>query len=40
MIGTSYRGPVRRSVFYCVRGTQRAPDRVGARTSRVRGGRL
>ncbi|CAI9532547.1 unnamed protein product [Staurois parvus] len=29
MIGTSYRGPVRRSVFHCVQG---------ARTSRVRGG--
>ncbi|CAI9549254.1 unnamed protein product, partial [Staurois parvus] len=27
MIGTSYRGPVRRSVFHCVRRTQRAPDR-------------
>ncbi|CAI9555192.1 unnamed protein product, partial [Staurois parvus] len=26
MIGTSYRGPVRRSVFHCVRRTQRAPD--------------
>ncbi|CAI9624341.1 unnamed protein product [Staurois parvus] len=40
MIGTSYRGPVRRSVFHCVRRTQRAPDRgaarsQGARTSRV-----
>ncbi|CAI9608864.1 unnamed protein product [Staurois parvus] len=40
MIGTSYRGPVRRSVFHCVRRTQRAPDRgaaarsQGARTSR------
>ncbi|CAI9552734.1 unnamed protein product [Staurois parvus] len=44
MIGTSYRGPVRRSVFHCVRRTQRAPDRgaarsQGARTSTVRGGR-
>ncbi|CAI9595870.1 unnamed protein product [Staurois parvus] len=42
MIGTSYRGPVRRSVFHCVRRTQRAPDRgaarsQGVRTSRVRG---
>ncbi|CAI9587420.1 unnamed protein product [Staurois parvus] len=40
MIGTSYRGPVRRSVFHCVRRTQRAPDRgaarsQGARTSRA-----
>ncbi|CAI9544531.1 unnamed protein product [Staurois parvus] len=39
MIGTSYRGPVRRSVFHCVRRTQRAPDHgaarsQGARTSR------
>ncbi|CAI9577585.1 unnamed protein product, partial [Staurois parvus] len=39
MIGTSYRGPVRRLVFHCVRRTQRAPDRgaarsQGARTSR------
>ncbi|CAI9536951.1 unnamed protein product [Staurois parvus] len=39
MIGTSYRGPVRRSVFHCVRRTQRALDRgaarsQGARTSR------
>ncbi|CAI9532305.1 unnamed protein product, partial [Staurois parvus] len=25
MIGTSHRGPVRRSVFHCVRRTQRAP---------------
>ncbi|CAI9614327.1 unnamed protein product, partial [Staurois parvus] len=25
MIGTSYRGPVRRSVFHCVQRTQRAP---------------
>ncbi|CAI9591003.1 unnamed protein product [Staurois parvus] len=45
MIGTSYRRPVRRSVFHCVRRTQRAPDRgaarsQGARTSRLRGGRL
>ncbi|CAI9594687.1 unnamed protein product, partial [Staurois parvus] len=28
MIGTSYRGPVRRSVFHCVWGTQRAPNAV------------
>ncbi|CAI9607834.1 unnamed protein product [Staurois parvus] len=40
MIGTSYRGPVRRSVFHCVRRTQRASDRgaarsQGARTSRA-----
>ncbi|CAI9537511.1 unnamed protein product [Staurois parvus] len=39
------RGPVRRSVFHCVRRTQRAPIRgaassQGARTSRVRGGCL
>ncbi|CAI9577425.1 unnamed protein product [Staurois parvus] len=27
MIGTSRRGPVRRSVFHCVWRTQRAPDR-------------
>ncbi|CAI9597639.1 unnamed protein product, partial [Staurois parvus] len=45
MIGTSYRGPVRRSVFHCVRRTQRALDRGavrsrGARTSRVLGGHL
>ncbi|CAI9580811.1 unnamed protein product, partial [Staurois parvus] len=44
MIGTLYRGPVRRSVFHCVRRTQRAPDRgavhsQGAHTSTVRGGR-
>ncbi|CAI9561871.1 unnamed protein product, partial [Staurois parvus] len=26
MIGTSYRGPVRRSVFHCVRRTQLARD--------------
>ncbi|CAI9613798.1 unnamed protein product [Staurois parvus] len=26
MIGTSHRGPVRRSVFHCVQRTQRAPD--------------
>ncbi|CAI9582627.1 unnamed protein product, partial [Staurois parvus] len=43
MIGTSYKGPVRRSVFHCVQRTQRAPDRGAApspeaRTSRVRGG--
>ncbi|CAI9570040.1 unnamed protein product [Staurois parvus] len=40
MIGTSYRGPVRQSVFHCVRRTQRVPDcgaarSQGARTSRV-----
>ncbi|CAI9532753.1 unnamed protein product, partial [Staurois parvus] len=29
MIGTSHRGPVRRSVFHCVLRTQWAPDRVG-----------
>ncbi|CAI9615150.1 unnamed protein product, partial [Staurois parvus] len=45
MIGTSHRGPVRRSVFHCVRKTQRAPDRGAARsqgacTSRGQGGRL
>ncbi|CAI9605941.1 unnamed protein product [Staurois parvus] len=45
MIGTLYRGPVRRSVFHCVRRTQRAPDRGAAcsqeaRTSRVWGGHL
>ncbi|CAI9564299.1 unnamed protein product [Staurois parvus] len=39
MIGTSYRGPVRRSVFHCVQRTQRAPDHgavhsQGARTAR------
>ncbi|CAI9597438.1 unnamed protein product, partial [Staurois parvus] len=39
MIRTSHRGPVQRSVFHCVRRTQRAPDRSaacsrGARTSR------
>ncbi|CAI9562779.1 unnamed protein product [Staurois parvus] len=28
MIGTSHRGPVRRSAFHCVRRTQRARDRV------------
>ncbi|CAI9553057.1 unnamed protein product, partial [Staurois parvus] len=32
MIGTSYRGPVRRSVFHCVRRTQRAPDRGAVRS--------
>ncbi|CAI9624308.1 unnamed protein product [Staurois parvus] len=32
MIGTSYRGPVRRSVLHCVRRTQRAPDRGAARS--------
>ncbi|CAI9575648.1 unnamed protein product, partial [Staurois parvus] len=42
MIGTSYRGPVRRSVFHCVRRTQQAPDRgaalsQGARTSSIAG---
>ncbi|CAI9620889.1 unnamed protein product [Staurois parvus] len=42
MIGTSYRGPVRRSVFHCVRRTQRALDRgavrsQGARTARKGG---
>ncbi|CAI9613544.1 unnamed protein product [Staurois parvus] len=41
MIRTSYRGPVRLSVFHCVRRTQRAPDRgaarsQGARTSKVK----
>ncbi|CAI9623843.1 unnamed protein product, partial [Staurois parvus] len=45
MIGTSHKGPVQRSVFRCVWRTQRAPDcgaarSRGARTSRVRGGRL
>ncbi|CAI9591436.1 unnamed protein product [Staurois parvus] len=45
MIGTSQRGPVRRSVLHCVRRTQRTPDRgaarsQGARTSRGQGGRL
>ncbi|CAI9616138.1 unnamed protein product, partial [Staurois parvus] len=35
MIKTSYRGPVRRSLFHCVWRTQRAPDR-GARSQRVR----
>ncbi|CAI9558486.1 unnamed protein product, partial [Staurois parvus] len=30
MIRTSHRGPVRRSVFHCVRRTQRAPDRGAA----------
>ncbi|CAI9617041.1 unnamed protein product [Staurois parvus] len=45
MIRTSYRGPVRRSVFHCVQRIQRAPDHgavhsQGAYTSRVRGGRL
>ncbi|CAI9533607.1 unnamed protein product, partial [Staurois parvus] len=45
MIGTSHRGPVRRSVFHCVRRTQRAPDRgadraQGVCTSRGWGGRL
>ncbi|CAI9605242.1 unnamed protein product, partial [Staurois parvus] len=30
MTGTSYRGPVRRSVFHCVQRTQRAPDRGAA----------
>ncbi|CAI9563596.1 unnamed protein product, partial [Staurois parvus] len=39
MIGTSHRGPVRRSVFHCVLRTQRAPDHgaalsQGARTCR------
>ncbi|CAI9550882.1 unnamed protein product [Staurois parvus] len=39
MIGTLYRGPVRRSVFHCVQRTQRALDRgaarfQGARTAR------
>ncbi|CAI9549396.1 unnamed protein product [Staurois parvus] len=36
MIGTSYRGPVRRSVFHCVWRTQRAPDRSGARSQGAR----
>ncbi|CAI9536734.1 unnamed protein product [Staurois parvus] len=45
MIGSSHRGPVRRSVFYCDRRTQRAPDRGaaqfrGARTARKGGCRL
>ncbi|CAI9606952.1 unnamed protein product [Staurois parvus] len=45
MIGTSYRGPVHRSVFHCVWRKQQAPDRgavrsQGARTSRGRGGSL
>ncbi|CAI9596397.1 unnamed protein product [Staurois parvus] len=45
MIGTSHRGPVRRSVFHGVWRTQQAPDRgaacsQGARTSRGRGGHL
>ncbi|CAI9590552.1 unnamed protein product, partial [Staurois parvus] len=39
MIRTSYRSPVRQSVFHCVRRTKRAPDRgaahsQGARTAR------
>ncbi|CAI9615688.1 unnamed protein product [Staurois parvus] len=32
MIGTSYRGPIRRSVFHCARRTQRAPDRGATRS--------
>ncbi|CAI9612007.1 unnamed protein product [Staurois parvus] len=45
MIGTLYRGPVRGSVFHCVRRTQRAPNRCAVRsqggcTSRGRVGRL
>ncbi|CAI9573812.1 unnamed protein product, partial [Staurois parvus] len=45
MIGTSYRDPVRRSVFHCVRRTQWAPLRgaarsLGARTVQNGGCRL
>ncbi|CAI9573829.1 unnamed protein product [Staurois parvus] len=36
MMGTSYRGPVRRSVFHCVRRTQRASDRGAARSQGAR----
>ncbi|CAI9551848.1 unnamed protein product, partial [Staurois parvus] len=32
MTGTSYRGPVRRPVFHCVRRTQRASDHGAARS--------
>ncbi|CAI9579528.1 unnamed protein product [Staurois parvus] len=36
MIGTSYRGPIQRSVLHCVRRTQRALDRGGARSQGAR----
>ncbi|CAI9592454.1 unnamed protein product, partial [Staurois parvus] len=35
MIGSSHRGPVQRSVFHCVRRTQRAPDRSAARSQKA-----
>ncbi|CAI9599786.1 unnamed protein product, partial [Staurois parvus] len=38
MIGTSYRGPVRRSVFHCVWKTQRAPDGGAAARAQARCG--
>ncbi|CAI9603527.1 unnamed protein product [Staurois parvus] len=38
MNGTSYRGPVRRSVFHCVRRTERASDRGAARSLAARKG--
>ncbi|CAI9608723.1 unnamed protein product, partial [Staurois parvus] len=38
MIGTSYRGPVQRSVFRCVLRTERAPNRGAARSQGARTG--